>query len=105
MHHKEVVKITYNPDIINLNHILSIFWNNHTIDKREDFPVPSLYNSMIYVDNQIDFDICNKLMNDLIIKRKNNNNPYEITTKIKFINNYVVADETHQQYVLKNEYV
>jgi peptide-methionine (S)-S-oxide reductase len=103
--HKEVVRVIYNPNEITIDSLLDVFWNNHTIDVRDDFPVPDLYKSMIYVDNKYDFNLAVKSIKKTHTKRIEMGNKYRISTKIKKIINYVRASDNHQQYKLKNKYL
>lgn len=101
--HREVVRIIYNPNIIMLETLFELFHNNHTIDLLENFPVPNLYKSNIYVTNEIDMKIINNLISKLICLRIKNGIQNEISTKLKYIKNYKKASEHHQQYILKNK--
>jgi peptide-methionine (S)-S-oxide reductase len=101
--HREVVRITYDPTLISLDALLTLFWHNHTVDIRDDFPVPTLYQSTIYTTNKEDykFAVSHKAAHKQY--REKNGNHYPISTCIKAISNYVRAKDSHQQYLLKNE--
>jgi peptide-methionine (S)-S-oxide reductase len=100
--HREVVRVTYDPKLITIEELCRIFWKNHTSDLRDDFPVPNLYQSAVYVGNEDDCKSINSLKDIYKIEREHIGNIFPIRTKIKIINNYVIADESHQQYNLRN---
>jgi peptide-methionine (S)-S-oxide reductase len=101
INHREVVRIIYNPNAIKLETLFELFHNNHTIDLLEEFPVPNLYKSNIYVTNEIDANIISNLILQLIQTRKKSGNKNSISTKVKYIENYKRAGDHHQQYLLK----
>jgi len=100
--HREVVKVHYNKNT-NFEKLLDIFFNNHTIDKRDDFPVPDLYRSMVYIEDDIYLNVYQEYLEELIKKRINEGNSYPISTKIKKIENYKIAENHHQQYNLRTK--
>lgn len=99
--HKEVVRIEFNQKTT-FKDLLKIFFDNHTSDDRVDFPVPSLYRSMVYVENEELKKDYNDYTKVFINQRKLNGNNHPILTKIKLIKNYKKADEHHQEYESKN---
>ncbi len=98
--YQEVVGIVYkNPsDIFD---ILEVFWNKHTIDVREDFPVPPLYKSVIYYSEYSQLALIKESLESLERKRASEGNNNLISTIINPVLEYVKADEHHQQYLLK----
>ena len=82
---------------------MTIFWNKHTSDIREDFPVPNLYQSAIYSNNENEINSINNIKKNKLIEREKNGNLFPMRTKIKIIKDYVKADISHQQYNLKNK--
>lgn len=102
--HREVVRIFYAPQLINENTLLDIFFKNHTIDEREDFPVPLIYRSGVFVENDKDYELCLESIKNQKKIRKENNVNYPIATTIEYVKNYKKADEKHQQYALKNKH-
>ena len=101
--HKEVVKVIYNPDILSFEGLLGLFFNNHTSDLRSDFPVPNLYRSRVYIENLNDITKYNIYIKKMMINRSNKGNHYPLSTEIKEIKNYIKAEDSHQQYNLKNK--
>ena len=101
--HVEVVKIYYDPVVINLNELLKIFWECHdpTQGMRQGNDIGTQYRSAIFCSNEDDI----KKANDSKKKFQNvlNKNKYsDITTEISLIKNYYLAEEYHQQYLAKN---
>ena len=101
--HVEVVKIYYDPVVINLNELLKIFWECHdpTQGMRQGNDIGTQYRSVIFCSNEDDI----KKANDSKKKFQNvlNKNKYsDITTEISLIKNYYLAEEYHQQYLAKN---
>ena len=101
--HVEVVKIYYDPVVINLNELLKIFWECHdpTQGMRQGNDIGTQYRSAIFCSNEDDI----KKANDSKKKFQNvlsKNNYSDITTEISLIKNYYLAEEYHQQYLAKN---
>ena len=101
--HVEVVKIYYDPVVINLNELLKIFWECHdpTQGMRQGNDIGTQYRSVIFCSNEDDI----KKANDSKKKFQNvlsKNNYSDITTEISLIKNYYLAEEYHQQYLAKN---
>ena len=101
--HVEVVKIYYDPVVIDLNELLKIFWECHdpTQGMRHGNDIGTQYRSAIFCSNEDDI----KKANDSKKKFQNvlsKNNYSDITTEISLIKNYYLAEEYHQQYLAKN---
>jgi peptide-methionine (S)-S-oxide reductase len=101
--HVEVVKIYYDPVVIDLNELLKIFWECHdpTQGMRQGNDIGTQYRSAIFCSNEDDI----KKANDSKKKFQNvlsKNNYSDITTEISLIKNYYLAEEYHQQYLAKN---
>tara|TARA_B100001057_G_C22292954_1_gene735241 strand:+ start:23 stop:490 length:468 start_codon:yes stop_codon:yes gene_type:complete len=93
--HTEAVKIIYNPSIISLKKILEVFFNIHN---------PSLsnlkkqYQSIIFYHNLYQKDLAKRIMTQINKKRD-----YLIMTQIKMESIFYLAEEYHQNYLLKNK--
>ena len=95
--HAEVVEINFNPKIVSYRELLEIFWNCHdpTTLNRQGPDVGHQYRSVIYYFN----DEQEKLAKDsqkLLEKTGKLSN--SIVTEIKHIKNYYIAEEYHQNY-------
>ena len=101
--HAEVVKVTYDPNIIKLKKILKVFWECHdpTQGMRQGNDVGTQYRSVIYSSDTSDLDIANK-SKEIYQKELKKNNYSKITTQISILKNYFLAEEYHQQYLAKN---
>ena len=106
--HAEVVKVIYDPNIIKLNKILKVFWECHdpTQGMRQGNDIGTQYRSVIYVNDQKDLDIALKTrdiyQSELIKNNFKSDELDSITTEIKHLENYYLAEEYHQQYLAKN---
>ena len=101
--HAEVVKVIYDPAIINLIDILKVFWECHdpTQGMRQGNDIGTQYRSVIYTSNNNDLNLAKESM-EIYQKELEKNNFYKITTEIGLIKNYFLAEEYHQQYLAKN---
>ena len=101
--HVEVVKIYYDPVVIDLNELLKIFWECHdpTQGMRQGNDIGTQYRSAIFCSNENDIKKANdskKKFQNVLSKNKYS----DITTEISLIKNYYLAEEYHQQYLAKN---
>jgi peptide-methionine (S)-S-oxide reductase len=101
--HVEVVKIYYDPVVIDLNELLKIFWECHdpTQGMRQGNDIGTQYRSAIFCSNEDDIKKANdskKKFQNVLSKKKYS----DITTEISLIKNYYLAEEYHQQYLAKN---
>jgi len=101
--HVEVVKIYYDPVVIDLNELLKIFWECHdpTQGMRQGNDIGTQYRSAIFCSNKNDIKKANdskKKFQNVLSKNKYS----DITTEISLIKNYYLAEEYHQQYLAKN---
>ena len=101
--HTEVVRVVYNPKIINLRKILISFWEGHdpTQGMRQGNDVGTQYRSAIYCSNENDLIAAEESKKSYQKTLSKNSYP-EITTEISLIKNYYFAEEYHQQYLAKN---
>ena len=100
--HVEVVKIYYDPVVIDLNELLKIFWECHdpTQGMRQGNDIGTQYRSAIFCSNENDIKKANdskKKFQNVLSKNKYS----DITTEISLIKNYYLAEEYHQQYLAK----
>ena len=101
--HVEVVKIYYDPKVVNLNEILKIFWECHdpTQGMRQGNDIGTQYRSVIFCTNEDDIkraNVSKEKFQNVLSKNKYG----DITTEISLIKNYFLAEEYHQQYLAKN---
>ena len=101
--HTEVVRVVYNPKIINLRKILIAFWEGHdpTQGMRQGNDMGTQYRSAIYTHDNLQEDLA--LESKEIYQKTLLENSYGmITTEIRNENNFYYAEEYHQQYLAKN---
>ena len=101
--HTEVVRVVYNPKIINLRKILIAFWEGHdpTQGMRQGNDIGTQYRSAIYVNENEDLIEVKETMKEFQ-KLLDKNGYKKITTEIKRDIEYYFAEAYHQQYLYKN---
>lgn len=101
--HTEVVRVVYNPKIINLRKILIAFWEGHdpTQGMRQGNDIGTQYRSAIYVSENEDLGEVKETMKEFQ-KLLDKNGYKKITTEIKRDIEYYFAEAYHQQYLYKN---
>lgn len=98
--HAEVIKITYNPNIIRYENLLDTFFHNHnpTTLNRQGVDVGTQYRSVIfYLDEE------QRIEGQKAIENLNNSGKFRdpIVTQLEIFKNYVKAEDYHQKYLLK----
>ena len=101
--HAEVVRVVFDPLEISLKEILISFWEMHdpTQGMRQGNDIGSQYRSVIYTNNEEDLNLAKATLEtyQLEISRAGFG---PITTELKVLNDYYLAEEYHQQYLQKN---
>ncbi|MDD5659658.1 MAG: peptide-methionine (S)-S-oxide reductase MsrA, partial [Actinomycetota bacterium] len=99
--HAEVVKITYQPDIISYEKLLEVFFYVHdpTTLNRQGNDIGKQYRSIILYDSSEQKALAEKFIMNL-------NNPKNdlknIVTEIKQLDNFTKAENYHQNYFALN---
>ena len=98
--HAEVCQITYNPDIININNILEIFFLVHdpTTLNRQGNDIGRHYRSIILYHNDNELD----LIKSEVEKYDNEFFNNKIVTEIQKYEAFHPAEEYHQEYYKNN---
>ena len=98
--HAEVCQITYNPDIININNILEIFFLVHdpTTLNRQGNDIGRHYRSIILYHNDNELD----LIKSEVEKYDNEFFNNKIVTEIQKYEAFYLAEEYHQEYYKNN---
>ena len=100
--HTEVVRVVFDPNIIPLQQLLQIFWEQHnpTQGMRQGNDMGTQYRSAIYVysDQQLSYAIESKKEYQELL----GHNDANITTEISKAGEYYYAETYHQQYLAKN---
>ena len=101
--HTEVVRLVYDPHIVQLLDILILFWEGHnpTQGMRQGNDIGTQYRSAIFINHN---EHLNKIKETLQIfqSKLNTQNVGEITTEIKSNISFYFAEIYHQQYLHKN---
>jgi len=100
--HAEVIRLTFDPEVISYRELLDVFFNTHdpTTLNRQGADVGTQYRSAIFYHNETQKIEAEKMIADL-----KNENVFDdtIVTEITEINNYFVADNYHQDYYNNNK--
>jgi peptide-methionine (S)-S-oxide reductase len=98
--HNEVVKITFDSNVISLDQILQIFFCVHDPStlNRQGNDAGSQYRSGIYVNNSEQETAAKAFIAKLIADKTFS----QITTEVQFVDNYAKAEDYHQNYFANN---
>ena len=97
--HAEVVRLTFNDEIISFKKILDLFFKMHDpTQKNMQFPdIGTQYRSEIFYESDEQ-----KKEAEEVLKEKNEELNGKIQTNISELKNYCKAEEYHQKYIEKN---
>ena len=101
--HTEVVEVVFDPEVIDLNGILKIFWENHdpTQGMRQGNDIGTQYRSAIYADDADMLAVVEASVAAYQSALSAQGLP-SITTDIGLADEYFLAEDDHQQYLYKN---
>lgn len=101
--HAEVVRITFDPQIITFEEILRVFFTIHnpTTLNRQGADVGSQYRSAIFYHNEMQRETAEEVIGE-INDAKIWDDP--VVTEVTAIKNFYLAEEYHQEYFVKNPY-
>ena len=101
--HTEVVRVVYDPAIVSLEALLKLFWESHdpTQGMRQGNDIGTQYRSAIYAYSDADLTAV-KESQKAYQSALSAAGRGEITTEIKPLDAFFVAEEYHQQYLAKN---
>jgi peptide-methionine (S)-S-oxide reductase len=99
--HAEVIRVEFDPSIINFAEVLKIFWNTHdpTTLNRQGADVGTQYRSVIFYHSEEQKTTAQKLLKELD-DQKIWDNP--IVTAIEELDNYYPAENHHNDYYTNN---
>ena len=112
--HAEVVLVVFNKEIINFEKLLEIFWESHnpTQGMRQRSDVGSQYRSAIYANSTKQLKLAEESLEAYQMKLDSARNDEKIqfeskilgkiTTEIKMLDKFYLAEDYHQQYLAKN---
>lgn len=97
--HAEAVEVTYDPQKVSYEQLLSVFWRIHdpTTLNRQGPDVGSQYRSAIFVEGDAQRDQAKQSLN-----REQQNYSAPIVTQIQDAGPFYRAEEYHQRYFEKN---
>ena len=101
--HTEVVRLVYDPHIVQLLDILILFWEGHnpTQGMRQGNDIGTQYRSAIFINDNEDLKKIKETLQTYQSKL-NTQGLGEITTEIKSNIDFYFAEIYHQQYLYKN---
>lgn len=101
--HAEVVRVVYDPEQVNYNDLLRIFWENHdpTQGMRQGNDVGTQYRSAIYVHDDEQRGLA-RLSMEAYQRALRDAGYGEITTEIESAPDFYFAEDYHQQYLAQH---
>jgi peptide-methionine (S)-S-oxide reductase len=101
--HNEVVRVVFDPGIIDFGGLLQIFWENHdpTQGMRQGSDVGTQYRSGIYTYDETQYDLASQ-SRDAFAQKLGEAGHDAITTEILAATTFYFAEDYHQQYLAKN---
>jgi len=101
--HAEVVLVVYQKEILGLDELLKVFWENHdpTQGMRQGNDIGTQYRSGLWLVEEDQRNIAEKTLRDYE-KSLNQSGFGNITTSIEGQQTFYYAEEYHQQYLYKN---
>jgi len=100
--HAEVIRLTYDPQVISYRELLDVFFNTHdpTTLNRQGADVGTQYRSAIFFHNNEQKAEAEKMIAELEQEKVFDD---AIVTEVTAINNYYVAENYHQDYYNNNK--
>lgn len=100
--HAEVVRIEYDPKMISLNDLLTVFFATHdpTTPNRQGADVGTQYRSVIFYSDDEQKQEAEKFIKDL---NASNEKGAVIVTEVKPLKNFFEAENYHKDYYAKNK--
>ena len=101
--HTEAVLVVFDPDIVGVEQLLAVFWENHdpTQYMGQGNDRGSQYRSAVYTNSQEQADVVNA-SGDAYQQQLSTAGFGEITTEIAPVREFFYAEAYHQQYLAKN---
>jgi peptide-methionine (S)-S-oxide reductase len=93
--HNEVVRLTYDPNVINLRELLEIFFVIHdpTTLNRQGNDAGTQYRSGIYLSDEADHVVAQQVLDELNAALSG-----RVVTELQVLANYSAAEDYHQDY-------
>jgi len=99
--HAEVIKVTFDPEIISLETLLEVFWATHdpTTLNRQGADVGPQYRSAIFYLNEYQRELAEKMKAELNLSGVFDS---PLVTEITAFSNFYPAENYHQEYYNQN---
>jgi peptide-methionine (S)-S-oxide reductase len=99
--HAEAVEVLYNPNIINFETLVEVFFGSHdpTTKNSQGPDYGTQYRSIVFYNSEKQKKIIEKYMS---ILRSMNTLSKKITTEVKVLKKFYYAEEYHQDYKKRN---
>ncbi len=101
--HAEVVRVSFDPGVINYRQILEVFFTIHdpTTLNRQGADVGTQYRSVIFTLNEEQAEIASQVMNEI-----ENAQIWEgpLVTQVEALDEFFMAEDYHQEYFRKNPF-
>ena len=100
--HAEVAQISFNPDIVNYETVLDLFFKTHdpTTLNRQGADIGTQYRSAIFYHSENQMEIALKMIDKLNDLDYYNSS---IVTEVEKINKFYIAEDYHQNYYENNK--
>ena len=100
--HAEVAQISFNPDIVNYETVLDLFFKTHdpTTLNRQGADIGTQYRSAIFYHSENQMEIALKMIDKLNDLDYYNSS---IVTEVEKINKFYIAEDYHQNYYKNNK--
>src|SRR6056297_199415 len=97
--HTETVRVVYNPDVVELDNILEYYFRiiDPTILNRQGNDIGTQYRTGIYYEDEEDREVIENH-----IEKISPNYDSDIVTEVEPLENFVIGEEYHQDYLEKN---
>ncbi|MCL6271860.1 peptide-methionine (S)-S-oxide reductase MsrA [Sansalvadorimonas sp. 2012CJ34-2] len=101
--HAEVVRIIFDPEVMSLQQLLTLFWENHdpTQGMRQGNDIGTQYRSVIYTEKESQLSAVKATM-ELFQQGLAEHGLGKVTTEIKPLQGFYFAETYHQQYLARN---
>jgi len=101
--HAEVVRVTFDPDIVSYRDLLNVFFGIHdpTTLNRQGADVGTQYRSAIFYHDEEQKKIAEEVIKDLEAQKIWDN---PIVTTLEKLDKFYVAEDYHQEYFANNPY-
>ncbi|NNM50630.1 MAG: peptide-methionine (S)-S-oxide reductase MsrA [Pseudomonadales bacterium] len=94
--HAEVIKVTFDPDLISFEQVLRVFFAIHdpTTLNRQGHDIGTQYRSVIFCQNEIQHQLARQLMHELT-----DSWPKPLVTEVAGAETFYPAESEHQNYL------